>query len=256
MKHWKNKLILIIGVLVISSPGIAQEKALIAKVNQIVDLDFIQEEVTGPFYTRFNDLTAESKPRVAIRLCTSEPIHLALMKSALPFPGIIKNFVSLGYAEKKIIVLRSTGCRSRFKGVITSEVWAVFGKDQLPAHDDAFTSDQIDVAVISRSNVRYAGDPDLSLSIRKLTKELKENDARIGVILSLYRSRRNDAEKAFPQIRKSLRKQGIKEARVIFQTIKWGQELSPDSLDDETLYPSFFVVNVKVKTNPSETSPY
>ena len=244
----KKNFIIILVLLVFNTVGFTQDqdasKNLLKRVNGIVDLDFTQDEITGPIYLRYNDFLDSEKPKVVIRLCTNEPIHLALVKSALYFPGIIENFASIGYAGENLIVLKSKDCVSKYESVVTAEVWIIFPNDELPSYDEKYISNQIDVSVLSRSITKYTGSSNYIQNTYKLIEELKKDKSAVGVVLGVYRKNPKDINKKFSRINKLLKNSDLDNLRYIFRDFRWRQELSLDPLEKGHIYPAFFVVKI------------
>lgn len=244
------KMIFIIGLIlsVFHTINFTQDqknpKSLLTRVNGIVDLDFVQEEITGPIYLRYNDYKASEKPKVVIRLCTSEPIHLALVKSALFFPSIIENFASIGYSGQNLIVLKSKNCASKYESVVTAEVWIIFPNDKMPSYDEKYISSQIDVNVIDRSVAKYIGSSNYIQNTYTLLENLKKDKSAVGLVLGVYRSNPKDMNKKLSKINKLLKKCGLDNSRYIYRVFRWRQELSPDFLEKGPLYPAFYIVKI------------
>ncbi len=248
-----SKVILLLLSSVLTTAVWGQERLSPIRVNSVVDLDFVQEEILGPIYLRFNDLSIREKPRIAIRLCTADPIHLALVKSALYFPNVIKSFESIGYSGDKLLILRSDKCVSELESVVSTEVWTVFSNQDLPPHNEKYYSSQIDVAVISRTLIKYAGNANYLYNASILANQLKNDQSKVGVIIGLFRLRPNESNKKMVAIRRVLERAGIEKTRYHLREFPWRQALSPDALPKGSLSPAFFTVDIhKNRRDPNQ----
>ncbi|MFN0141095.1 MAG: hypothetical protein ACKVQW_13535 [Pyrinomonadaceae bacterium] len=222
----------------------AQNNRLFKSVAGIVDLDYVQEEITGPIYLRFDDYEASAKPKIVLRLCTKDSIHLAVVKSALYFPSIISNFKKIGYSGDKLLILRSGGCKSKIDSVVTTEVWTIFSGDEFPSYEEKYTSDRIQVKVISRSVVKYTGSSDYKRSALELADELKKDKSKVGVVMGLYRRSSKRINQKLLDVRRLFKQNKIYNSRYILRSYKWRQELSPDALEKGDLSPAFYLVDI------------
>ena len=241
--------IIILILVMFQITGFTQEQKpstnLIVRVQSEVDLDFIHENITGYIYLRYKDYKDIDKPRVAIRLCSTEPIQLALVKSALSLPAVLETFAILGYPNEKIVVLKSKDCISKYTEVTTAEVWTIFPNFELPSYDEKYLPNEIDITRIGDwMGMEYLGNPNYIQNTYKVVEELEKDKSAIGVVLGVYRKNPKDINKKFSRINKLLKNSGLDNSRYIFQVFRWRQELSLDPLEKGHIYPAFFVVKI------------
>ena len=84
---------------------------LVKRFASQVTLDPIQEAALSVSNIR-DGAVDKAEMKVVLRLCTTEEMKLALVKSAWLYPTIIKAFEGYGFDKKDIIVLKSGDCLS------------------------------------------------------------------------------------------------------------------------------------------------
>ena len=184
------------------------------------------------------------REKVAIRLCSKEPLAFALpTASASPFEIASALNNKFAYSQNHIIYLRSKDCVStRNPTIPVTETWAIPESGPLPSYDEAVTASQVKLSSMGRLTA-YPGMRDYQVAIRKLIKELKANPNSVGIVLGYFFSRPSPIlQSRLRDAKASLGRSGLSEDRYLVRSKLWDDESS--QTDSEPVYPSVFVVEI------------
>jgi hypothetical protein len=195
---------------------------------------------------RIAGLKSSNRDVIAVRICSSEPLLLAMAKG-LPTPFIIADaFVNrYAYVPEKVYFIRSDDCpSSKSSSAPAVEVWAVPKGAALPPRVETLTFNQIKVVPLGKIPANR-GVRDYRAAVRKLVKDLKENPKSFGVVVGYYlerpsgmlRRRLKDADAL-------LKHSGLPPNRYMVRQQAWADEVSTYPPDTEPRYPNVFLVEM------------
>lgn len=210
---------------------------------------FIRYEKGATLYRLSEDLEArllsiplQDRGRIAIRVCSKEPLIVALpLASASPFQlaKALKN--KFDYSDDKVIFLRSVACSSSAQSAIT-EVWTIPRNGALPVHDELELASHVKMEPLGNLTV-YPGMKDYRRVVQKLIKQLKAKPGSVGVVMGYYfRHPSRALERNLNAVRQTLGKSGVSSDRYVVREKLWDDEFSVD--DREPVNPSVFLIFV------------
>jgi hypothetical protein len=189
----------------------------------------------------------KDRTKVAIRVCSKEPIPFALATAgANPFRIAELLSDSYGYSPEQVIFLRSENClSSKNPSRSITEVWAVPQGAQLPPHDEALTSNQVRLTSLGKEQANR-GVRDYKTALQKLIQDLRANPLAVGVIFGYFLERPSSAlQRRLREVTRTLEQSGLPRERYLVSPKAWDDEISTYPPDSEPTYPSVFVVDAK-----------
>ena len=221
-------------------------------------------EATGHLFTRYEDgasthrivedvltltlsVGSEARAKVAIRVCSREPMPFALATAgADPFriAELLTN--GYGYPPERVIFLRSENClSSKNPSRSITEVWALPQGAQLPTHVEALTSNQVRLTSLGKEQANR-GVRDYKTALQKLIRALRANPSAVGVIFGYFLERPSPAlQRRLREATRTLEQSGLPRERYLVRPKAWDDEVSTYPPDSEPEYPSVFVVDIK-----------
>ena len=215
---------------------------LVKRFASKVTLDPIQEAALSVSNIR-DAAVDKAEMKVVLRLCTTEEMKPALVKSAWLYPTIIKTFVGYGFEKKDIIVLKSGDCLSSANVSATpTEIWVSNQSKLLPPYSEKYSAAQIKVTEIGSSNY-YTGNPDYLAHTEEMISSLKCNASEFGVVLGFYikPSAKKLIRNKINRVISIIKKNGFPPSRYNTEIIKTTDWLAAG----EPKYPLFYTVSIR-----------
>lgn len=191
-------------------------------------------------------VNSEARARVAIRVCSREPMPFAMATAgADPFLVADRLVNAHAYTPGSVLFLRSEDCLSaerQFEPV--TEVWAVPDGAPLPPHIEAFRSDQITrVALGERPDNR--GVRDYRGALRTLIRNLRADPESVGVVFGYFLERPSPVLlRRLHEVERILVRSRLPRDHYLVRTTAWNDEASTVPPDAEPKYPSIFLIRV------------
>lgn len=193
---------------------------------------------------RFTGLSSKERATVAIRVCSKEPISLALaMAAADPFQIADKFVNGYAYRPDQVMFLRSVDCLSpKDSSVSATELWAIPQGALLPPYIEAFESNQINRISLGKEPSNR-GVRDYKAALHKLIENLQANPANTGVIFGYFLERPSPIlQQRVRGIAKLLEQSGLPRNHYLVRLAPWPDEVSTYPPDSEPTYPSVFII--------------
>lgn len=175
--------------------------------------------ITEDLLTLSLSIDRQERRRVAIRVCSEQPLPLALaVAAANPF-NIAKLLQgSYAYAPDQVLFLRADDCpASRDPSRPATEIWAMPDGATLPAHVEVAQSEQIRLTVLGKRPVNR-GVRDYTTALQQLVKHLQRKPASVGVVFGYFLERPSPAlTRRLREISRALKRSGIGSSTNIIQ---------------------------------------
>ncbi len=195
---------------------------------------------------RIAGLKSSDRDVIAVRLCSSEPLLLALAKGLhAPFT-IADAFVNrYAYVPEKVLFIRSGDCPSSKPSATPAvEVWTVPKGAALPPRIETLTFNQINLVSLGKIPANR-GVRDYRVAVRKLVERLKERPESVGVVVGYYLDRPSGLlRRRLKEVGAFLKHSGLAPNRYIVRQQAWDDEVSTYPPDTEPQYPDVFLVEM------------
>lgn len=190
-------------------------------------------------------IRSEGRARVAIRVCSREPIPLALA-TANADPFLIADRV-LGYAypPERVVFLRSEDCLpSGNQSEPVTEIWALPDGSSLPPHVEALNSNQVRRLPLGNRPANR-GVRDYKTALQRLIRDLRANPAAAGMVFGYFLERPSPAlRRRLREAASILKRSGLPRDRYLVRPVAWNDEASTIPPDAEPQFPSVFIIQV------------
>src|ERR1041385_2830626 len=217
-----------------------------ARLFKRYDLGAAYNRITEDMLTLSLSIGAKERARVAVRVCTKEPLPFALT-TAGAYPFHIAEWLTrgYGYTAQQVIFLRSEDCLSaREPTRPATEVWAIPEGAPLPPHVEALKSDEAKVVSLGERPAN-GGVRDYRSAVLKLIDSLRANPASKGVVFGYFLRRPSPPlERRLREVARMLERSGLPPDRYLVRPLGWNDEVSTYPSDSEPRYPSVFIVEV------------
>jgi hypothetical protein len=188
-------------------------------------------------------LTIEVKPeqrtKVAVRVCSKQPLPFALV-NATPDPFHIAELLVDGYAysPSQVVFVRSEDCLGKDPSAGVTEIWTLSHGASLPPHvEERKSSDVTRTALGKRPADR--GVRDYRNAVDELIKNLRADPTATGVVIGYIVRRPSPMlQRRLREVRRVLERSGLPPDRYLVRTMYWNDE-GPNS---EPQYPSVFII--------------
>lgn len=191
-------------------------------------------------------VSSEARARVAIRVCSREPMPFALATAGAD-PFLIADRLANAYAylPERVVFLRSEDCLSSDnQSEPVTEIWAIPEGASLPPHVEDFTSNRIRRTPLGKEQSNR-GVRDYKTALQKLIQDLRANPSAVGVIFGYFLERPNPAlQRRLREVTRTLEQSGLPRERYLVRPKAWDDEVSAYPPDSEPQYPSVFTVEV------------
>lgn len=187
---------------------------------------------------------AGSKGMIAIRVCSKEPILIALATAAAdPFVLLTSLETTYGIPPKRVTYLRADNCVGSTPNVAATEFWAIPDGAELPAHVESITSSQVQLEHIGAGASAVAGAPDYLTAARELVDKLRVSQGAQGVVLGYYYRKPNVTMRSrLSEVRRLLDRSGLPKDRYFVRLMPWPGDRSIDPPEPEPAYPNISIV--------------
>jgi hypothetical protein len=206
--------------------------------------------VTEDVLTLVLSVTAKERARIAVRVCSKEPLPFALATaSADPFHVAELLIGGYGYRSEQVIFLRSEDCLSA-EGPLRSatEIWTLADGGSLPSHVEALTSNEVKLVSLGKRPANR-GVRDYKSAIGELIRKLRANPASKGVVFGYFLKRPGAVlQRRLREVTKMLEQSGLPPDRYLVGAMNWNDEVSTYPPDTEPRYPTVSIVEVATDT--------
>lgn len=239
---WKG----IAGIILLCCHGLAaqqREQHSSVLVRTFYKGDFLHANNEAAIDLR--QIAGKPEDRVAVRICSREPMPLALaIASGRPFL-LSSNLANYGYSQERILFLRSNKCDSFDTKIAITEFWAIPKGASLPSFVEVLSASQVQIKEYTATR-RSAKTTTYAQQVVELADDLRSNPNTVGIAIGYYYKRPNGRLKQRLQnVAKSLKALGLPANRVYYRLLPWSGTI--DSGDKEPEYPSLFSVSLKAK---------
>ena len=203
----------------------------------------------GAAYNRVTEdvltLTIAVKPadrtKIAIRLCTKQPILFALATApADPFRIAELLVGAYRFQPQQVIFVRSEDCLPKDGSRTPVEIWTLVENAALPQHVEALLSSQVRRSLLGKKPVNR-GVRDYREATRELIKNLQANPGSRGVVVGYYFKRPSAELKRNLRVVKTLfQRSGLPPERYLIHSMYWNDEYSES--EGEPPYPRVFLL--------------
>ena len=203
---------------------------------------------------RLTGLDLKERERVAIRMCSKEPIVRAMANApANPFQAADKFVNGYAYLPEKVLFIRSAQCLSRKTPAITAtEIWAIPEGASLPGYEEILTSNQVRLVRLGKVPApSNRGVRDYRAAVRELIENLSRNPQNVGVVFGYFLEHPSPAlRRRIREVTTSLEQSGLPRQRYLVRLTYWPDEVSTYPPDSEPQYPSVFLVELTAVGKP------
>jgi hypothetical protein len=203
-------------------------------------------KVTEDVLTLSLSVSAKDRARVAVRVCSKEPLPFALATAgADPFHIAELLTGGYGYTAERVIFLRSEDCLSaKEPSRPATEIWTIPEGSALPSHVEALKSNEARLVPLGKIPANR-GVRDYRGAIGELIKSLRVNSTSAGAVFGYF------LERPSPMLRRRLREvtailehSGLPRDRYRVSPMSWNDEVSAHPPDSEPQYPTVFLVEM------------
>lgn len=201
--------------------------------------------ITENVLTLMLSVNTKARAKVAIRVCSREPMPFALATAGAD-PFLIADVVNgYAYPPDRVLFLRSEDCLSsenRSKPV--TEIWAIPEGASLPPHVEALKSNQVRLVSLGKRPANR-GVRDYRSALQRLIRDLRANPTSAGVVFGYFLERPSPVlHRRLREVTRILKQSGLPRDRYLVRPVPWNDEASTIPPDSEPAYPSVFVVQV------------
>jgi len=183
-----------------------------------------------------------AEDRVAVRVCSREPMPVALSTAAAS-PFILREYLEhYGFLPERILFLRSEDCLANNTRIAVTEFWAIPKGADLPSSIESIRSSQALLEVVrTEDTIKSAAGYDAAL--RELIAKSRANPQASLVIIGSYDKQPGPAlQKNLGKAKRLLEQHGVLPNRVYVRAapssgIRDGDESEPK-------YPNLFIVEI------------
>lgn len=184
---------------------------------------------------------------VAIRLCSKEPLPVALSTSSAAYDYIISILEkSYGYTPDRVLFLRSEDCLGSDRSFAATEFWVIPKDVAPPSSMESVKFSQVQIKSLGMDglieNARL-----YKATLQKLPTKLRANPEAVGVVVGYYyRQPSMTMKRNLDEARKALAQSGLPQDRYFVRAAPWTGEQAVDPPDLEPKYPRVFIINTKL----------
>jgi len=197
---------------------------------------------------------SKDKTRIGVRVCSKEPMPVALMTAnADPFYIVERLVDAYAYLPERVVYLRSEDClsSSQVEPSVT-EVWMIPDGASFPAHVEAAAAGDVKRTALGKQEMNR-GARDYRDATQKLIGELRQNPAATGVVFGYFLKRPSRLlEQRLREVTRTLNQSGLARDRYLVRATLWNDEAS--ETDKEPTYPTLFLVEIKRFSKQSASS--
>lgn len=187
-----------------------------------------------PHYTQevaliFGDHRDDPGVRAAIRICSRDPLPLAL-NTAAASPFLMERYLTefYGYSRARILFLRAEDCLGSQPAPAITESWLVPRGAELPASVELVSSCQISLEFVPQDTQRdeaINNAREYRTALQEFAEKLKSRPGAVGIVLAGYYVEAGD-RLTWPQYRRprSLMGQRVREARNVLTRLGLPQD--------------------------------
>lgn len=199
--------------------------------------------VTEDVLTLSISVTAKERARVAVRVCSKEPMPFALATAgADPFHIAELLTGGYGYTLERVIFLRSADCLSKYPSRTATEIWTIPEGASLPPYVEALKSNQARLVSLGKRPANR-GVRDYRSAVGEMIKTLRANPVSRGVVFGYFLERPSSVlQRRLREVRRILEQSGLPPDRYLVRPMGWNDEISIYPPDSEPRYPSVFVI--------------
>jgi hypothetical protein len=183
---------------------------------------------------------------VAVRLCSKEPLPVALSTSAAAYSYVISILQdSYGCTPERVLFLRSENCLGSNPAITATEFWVVPKGAVLPASVESVKYSQVQIESLGAQGLTENARA-YKAALQKLPRKLRAKPEAVGVIVGYYYKHPSlMMRRRLAEARKMLEESGLPRDRYFVRLAAWTGEQAVDPPDPEPKYPSVFVVDAK-----------
>jgi hypothetical protein len=188
---------------------------------------------------------SKDRTRIGVRVCSKEPMPVALMTASADPIYIAERLVAaFAYLPERVVFLRSEDCvSSKWPKESVTEVWMVPDGAAFPAHVEAAAAGDVKRTALGKQKVNR-GVQDYRDAVQKLIRDLRQKPAATGVVFGYFLKRPSRLlEQRLREVTRTLKQSGLPRDRYLVRTIYWNDEAS--DADKEPAYPTIFLVEIK-----------
>jgi hypothetical protein len=183
-----------------------------------------------------------AEDRVAVRVCSREPMPVALSTAAAS-PFILREYLEhYGFLPERILFLRSEDCLANNSRIAVTEFWAIPKGADVPRSVESIRSSQARLEVV-RTEDTIKSAADYNAALRELiAKSSAKPEASVVIVGAYYKQPSSALKKNLHKAKRLLEKHGVPPNRVYVRAapssgIREGDEPEPK-------YPNLFVVEI------------
>jgi hypothetical protein len=188
----------------------------------------------------------EHGSRVAVRLCSKDPLPLALFTNAIsPTLVVAKN---LGFVHnlttQDILYLRSEDCMSSNPLASAGELWVIPRGASLPSSVESVKYCQLLINnVASAASIKSS--QDYRAKLKELASKLSDNPRLILIVIgNYYENPRPILKQNLYQARKFFQQSGLPKSQYFVRLQLWTGSYSGNPSEPELRYPNIFVAEI------------
>lgn len=186
-------------------------------------------------------IPADNRARIAIRLCSKQPLLFALGTARTdPFRVAELLVGAYSYLPERVMFVRSEDCLGKDAAIPAVEIWGLAEDGLLPRHVEARLSSQVRSSTLGKKHVSR-GVRDYVAATQELIKNLQANPTSRGVVVGYYFYRPSAAVKRSLRTVKTLfQRSGLPPDRYLVRSVPWNDEFSMN--EPEPPYPRVFLL--------------
>jgi hypothetical protein len=183
-----------------------------------------------------------AEDRVAVRICSKEPMPVALSTAAAS-PFILREHLEhYGFLPERILFLRSLDCLGDNARIAVTEFWAIPKGADLPPSIESIRSSQARLEIV-RTEDRIKSAAGYNAALRELIAKLNaKTEASVVIVGSYYEQPSPALQKNLGKAKRLLQQHGVPPNRFYVRAApSTGMR---DGDESEPKYPNLFVVEI------------
>jgi|SRR5947209_3676528 len=187
---------------------------------------------------------AGAKDRVAIRVCSKEPMPVALV-TATASPFIMLEYLEhYGFTQERILYLRSEDCLGNNPAIPITQFWAIPEGASAPSSVESIKSSQAKLDVI-RTEDTIKDIADYRAALQEFILKLRSRPGAVGVVIGSYYNSPSFALQERLRESQILLKQNQLTSNRVFVRVAPLTGMRSDELSElEPDYPSLFLIEI------------
>jgi hypothetical protein len=233
-------LLLFPGVSLPGQESIQPQAKLVRKVFKRGDFISVAQEAA----LDLKDQASGKEDMVAVRICSQEPMPLALSMAAVNPFSMLSYFDHYNFSRERVLFLRSEDCIGDDPAITVTEFWIIPKGAALPPSVESIKSCQAQYELVGDQSP-IENEHIFRASLQKFGSKLRIRSEAVGIIGGYYYKRPSPIMKRkLREAQKFLEQMGLTRDRYFTSLQQWPGEYDENSAEHEPQYPEMEIIDI------------